>query len=177
MKKVILIIVCFIAASINVEAQGIKFGIKGGANFSDFDGKDVNSSTLTSYHFGAVLEINILPVLSLQPEAMFSSQGAKVEGSDDFKLDYISVPVLAKFYIIPDRFSIDVGPQFSFLVNDNLKETYETESFDFAGVGGIGLNITKNFFAQARYVIGLTDTTKDAEVKNKVIQLSVGYTF
>lgn len=177
MKKVILIIVCFIAASMNVGAQGIKFGVKGGANFSDFDGKDINSSTLTSYHFGALVEIKVFSKFAIQPEAMFSSQGAKVEGSDDFKLDYISVPVLAKFYLISDRLSLDVGPQFSFLVNDNLEETYKTESFDFAGVGGIGLNITKNFFAQARYVIGLTEMSKEAEVKNKVIQLSVGYTF
>ncbi|HLF53512.1 porin family protein [Flavobacterium sp.] len=177
MSKLIVLIVFLIAASTNVEAQAIKFGVKAGANFSDFEGNDINTSTLTSYHFGALVEIKVFSKFAIQPEAMFSSQGAKVEGSNDFKLDYINVPVLAKFYLISDRLSLDVGPQFGFLVDDNVAETFETESFDFAAVGGIGLNITKNLFAQARYVVGLTEMSKEAEVKNKVIQLSVGYTF
>lgn len=176
MRNLIVLSICFIALSMNMHAQILKFGLKGGANFSDLD-SDINSSTLTSYHFGAVAEIKVFQNFSLQPELMYSSQGAKVEGSDDFKLDYVTVPVMAKFYLISDRLSLEVGPQFAFLVNDNLEETYETESFDFAVAGGLGLNITKHFFTQARYVVGLTEMSRDADIKNKVIQLSLGYTF
>src|SRR5690606_20818809 len=107
------------------------------------------------------------------------SQGAKVDSDavDDINFNYVTVPVLAKFYLITDRLSVEAGPQFSFLIDDNVKDQFETESFDFAAVGGLGLNITDNIFAQARYVVGLTDASKDAEVKNRVIQVSLGYRF
>lgn len=58
-----------------------------------------------------------------------------------------------------------------------MPDQFESKSFDFAAVGGLGFNFTENIFAQARYVAGLTDTTKDAEIKNRVIQVSVGYRF
>ena len=51
------------------------------------------------------------------------------------------------------------------------------ETFDFGVAGGLGLNITKNFFIQGRYVLGLTEASKDAEVKNSVVQVSAGFTF
>jgi hypothetical protein len=108
---------------------------------------------------------------------LYSSQGAKSDAFDDIKYDYITVPVLAKFYLITDKLSLEAGPQFAFLVNDNVDATFETETFDLAAVGGLGFDFSKHVFAQAHYVVGLTDTTKDADVKNSVIQLSIGYTF
>ncbi|RZJ99833.1 MAG: PorT family protein, partial [Flavobacterium sp.] len=75
---------------------------------------------------------------------------------------------------------LEAGPQFSFLVNDSapsVVEQYETKSFDFAAVGGLAFDLTSNIFLQARYVAGLTDTSKDAKVTNQVIQLSVGLKF
>ena len=73
--------------------------------------------------------------------------------------------------------SLEAGPQFSFLLNDDVPNTFETKTFDFAAVGGLGYNLTQNIFVQARYVVGLTDTSKDASVTNKVIQLSAGLRF
>ena len=75
------------------------------------------------------------------------------------------------------KLSLEAGPQFSFLINEDVEEQFEAESFDFAAAVGLGYNITDNFFAQARYVMGLTEANKDAEVTNRVIQLSVGYRF
>lgn len=168
--------ILLVAGSTSMNAQGIDFGVKAGANFSNLDGDGIDGDNLTSFHAGAVLEVNLFENFSLQPEVLYSSQGTKLE-DEDIKLDYISVPVLAKFYLISDKLSIEAGPQFSFLVNDDVPEVFETKSFDFAAIGGLGLNITNNLFVQARYVVGLTDTTKEAEVTNKVIQLSVGWKF
>ena len=170
-------IMLVVIGSMTANAQGIRFGIKAGPNFSNVDAEDVSTESITNFHAGAFVELSLLPVFAIQPELLYSSQGAKVDGADDFKLDYVSVPVMAKFYILPDLLSIEAGPQFSFLINEDVEETFETKSFDFAVAGGIGFNITDKFIAQARYVVGLTDTTEDAEVTNKVIQLSVGYRF
>lgn len=176
MKKLFVMAILFVAGSTSMNAQGIDFGVKAGANFSKLDGDGIDGDNLTSFHVGALLELNIFENFSLQPEVMYSSQGTKIE-DEDIKLDYLSVPVLAKFYLISDKLSLEAGPQFSFLVNDDVPETFETKSFDFAAIGGLGFNVTNNIFVQARYVIGLTDTTKEAEVTNKVIQLSVGLKF
>lgn len=172
--------ILLIAGSSSMNAQGLDFGVKAGANFAKLDGDGIDGDNLTSFHVGALLEVNVFENFSVQPEVLYSSQGTKVEGVGDFKLDYISVPVLAKFYLISDRLSLEAGPQFSFLINDDapsVEDQFETKSFDFAAVGGLGFNFTDNIFVQARYVIGLTDTTEDAEVTNKVIQLSVGLKF
>jgi len=177
MRKQIFIAVVFIASIFNSNAQVVRFGIKAGPNFASFSGgvDGIDYSARTSFHAGVVAEIKVANI-GIQPELLYSSQGADVDGVGDFNLDYVSVPVLAKFYILTDKLSLDVGPQFSFLI-DEAEEAVENESFDFALAGGASLYLTKSFFAQARYTIGLTETSKDAEVKNAVFQLSVGYMF
>lgn len=180
MKKLFVTALLLIAGSASMNAQGIDFGIKAGANFSKLDGSDVSGDNLTSFHVGALVELNLLENLSIQPEIMYSSQGTKIE-DEEWKVDYISVPVLAKFYVLTDKLSLEAGPQFSFLINEDFPSSIgadvESESFDFGIVGGLGLNITNNIFAQARYVVGLTEASKEAEVTNQVIQLSVGLKF
>ena len=185
MKK-FLLAVALLAGTFASQAQGLNFGIKAGANFSNFQG-DLNSDGITSFHAGGVLELNIVPTFSVQAEGLFSSQGGKAKYEEDgvvgvardINLDYISVPVLAKFYILPNTLSLTVGPQFSFLVND-ADEVLDTKKFDLAASGGVELKIIAGLFAQARYNIGLTNVNGDevrGDVKNGVFQLSVGYFF
>lgn len=180
MKKLILIFAFFIIGQTHSNAQMLKFGVKAGANFASLEGDGVEGlDTYTSFHFGALLELKLFENFSVQPELLYSSQGAKVNSDafDDINFNYVTVPVLAKFYLISDKLSVEAGPQFSFLIDDNVSDQFKTESFDFAAVGGLGLNITNNIFAQARYVVGLTEASKEAEVKNRVIQVSLGYRF
>jgi hypothetical protein len=186
MKK-FLLAVALLAGTFASQAQGLNFGIKAGANFSNFQG-DVNSDGITSFHAGGVLELNIVPTFSVQAEGLFSSQGGKTAVYDnggitavarDINLDYISVPVLAKFYIIPNTLSLTAGPQFSFLVSD-ADAAWKSKSFDLAASGGVELKIIAGLFAQARYNIGITNVNDDevrGDVKNGVFQLSVGYFF
>ena len=181
MKKIIFLAVALVG-SFAMQAQGIDFGIKAGANFSNFSG-DINTDGITSFHAGAVVELNLMPTFSVQAEGLFSSQGATYKDTaldiaEDINLDYISVPIMAKFYILPDRLSVMAGPQFSFLV-DEAEEAFDTKSFDMAAAGGVELKIFAGIFAQARYTIGLNNVSDNDEIdiKNYVFQLSVGYTF
>lgn len=179
MKKLIYLLVAFTSIA-TMQAQGINFGVKAGANFSDFTG-DVDTESITSFHAGAVLELNLVPTFSIQAEGLFSSQGATykdtaTEIAKDINLDYISVPLMAKYYILPKKLSFMAGPQFSFLV-DEAEESYESNSFDMAAAGGVELKIIAGLFAQARYTIGLTDVSDSIEAKNAVFQLSLGYFF
>lgn len=176
MKKLFLVASFLYLGLATVNAQSLKFGAKIGANFSTLDGDGFNGDNLTSFHVGALAEINILENFSVQPELLYSSQGTKI-GSEDLKLDYVSVPVLAKFYLISDKLSLEAGPQFSFLISEDVPETFRTKTFDFAAAGGIGYNLTSFIFVQARYVVGLTDTSRDASVTSKMFQLSAGLRF
>ena len=177
MKKSIKFILAFVLLGQFSNAQSIKFGVKGGANFSNVSIQGVNSGNLTSYHFGAILEIKT-PFIGIQPEILYSSQGATVSGFSDVKLDYVAVPIVLKYYIT--KLSLEVGPQFSFLVNDNLVKTAgsaDVKKSDVGILGGVGLNLIGGLFTQARYVVGLTENSGAGLGKNNVFQLSVGYKF
>ncbi|RZJ31850.1 MAG: PorT family protein [Flavobacterium sp.] len=176
MKKLIFTAIALFAFAITANAQVFKIGIKAGPNFANLTGGEIQTKSRTSFHVGGAAEVGLTKKFSIAPELLYSSQGADVDGPGDFNLDYVAVPVLARIYLVEDKFSIDLGPQFSFLVKD-ADQALNDEKFDFAVAGGLTLNVTKSLFAQARYVAGLTEASKDAEVKNSVVQFSVGYNF
>ncbi len=166
-------------------AQGLNFGIKGGANFSNFSGsvEEFNQESITSYHAGAFVELGLSSRFSIQPELLYSTVGANLTfdgATEDFKneLGYISIPVLARIYILPNRLSLDFGPQVSFLMSESQNvNVNESNTFDFALAGGVTLNLIGPLFIQGRYNLGLTDVKPDAQVTNRVVQLSAGLRF
>lgn len=178
MRKAI-VLLAILASIAGLNAQTLKFGLKAGANFANLEGNTIEGSTYTSFHFGALMEVKVFENLSLQPELVYSSQGTKINEAafTDINYNYINVPVLAKFYLTKNKLSLEAGPQFSFLINENVPDQFEGETFDFGLAGGLGYNITNHFLLQARYVAGLTEANKNAEVKNRTIQLSLGYRF
>ena len=184
MKKFIFVAIFTWTVSWTASAQLIQFGIKGGANFSNLNGEAIEGvgfNNITNYHFGALLEISLFENLSIQPELLYITQGAEMEqiGAQlKNELGYIALPVLAKFYLTKNTFSIEVGPQISFLVSErNQFDNKDSNTFDFALAGGLGYKLTKNIFAQARYTMGLTEVKKDAAIKNSVLQFSVRLMF
>lgn len=166
------------------KAQDINFGIKVGANFSNLNGADIDLDGRSSLHAGVVLELELMDKFALQPELIYSTQGAEIPDLAELKLDYLSLPILAKYYLVKG-FSIEAGPQFSFLVNDATEslqdgvavDDFEGESFDLGGVIGLGFKTPVGIFAQARYVIGLTAVEENPDIKNGVFQISLGYNF
>ena len=161
-------------------AQTVKFGIKAGSNYANLSGSDIQTDAITSYHAGIVADISLLNKLSVQPELLYSTQGSSYENViDEYKneLGYLSLPVMLKIHW-SDSFSLELGPQASFLLSKkdefNLND-YNT--FDFSANAGVGLKITETLFAQARYSLGLTEISKNADAKNSVVQVSIGIMF
>ncbi len=124
-------------------------------------------------------------------EALYSGQGFKTNldlgsGKVEYQLDYINVPVLAKFYIV-EGLSIEAGPQFSFKVNEEVDadpngdggdfDRDSAETFDFGVAGGLTFQTSMGLFATARYTQGITDVVKDQDIKNSVFQIGIGYKF
>ena len=184
MKKYFFLLVLCLSTSSFVNAQFLKFGVKAGVNFANFNGGSVQGfdfSTLTSYHGGLVLEAKLFENFSLQSELLYSTQGAELRGLGTQvknELGYLAVPVLAKFYLTKDGLSLEMGPQASLLVSQrNSFSLGDTQTFDFALAGGLSYKITKEVFVSGRYLAGLTEPKREADIKNTVVQFSVGYLF
>jgi len=182
-KLWVAIIAVGIAGAVN--AQDVKLGVKLGMNVSSIRESKVNSlDPKTGFVFGVTSEFSLTEKLSLQPELLFSQQGAR-ESKDDFTLDlnYIVLPIMVKYYVV-DGFSLEAGPQFSFLVKDEILDGSQTadvtaESFDLMANLGLGYQFKNGVFFQTRYNLGLIDTniSENLNVKNGVFQMSLGYQF
>lgn len=202
MKKLLLTLTAIVALSVAASAQ-LSIGIKGGLNLAKVTGDDADGTDgRTSFHLGAYLTFDVSDKFAIQPELLYNSIGAKSESSyfdDDlgditaeetYKLNYISVPVMFLYKITP-QVNIQAGPQFNFLAS--AKDKYEI-SYDggsasgdedikdqFKGLDlgfnvGLGANFGK-LNASARYCLGLSNIAdaEDADLKNAVIQVSLGY--
>lgn len=192
MKKIILTTIAILAFSF-MNAQETRFGIKGGLNLTTFAGGNYNDAkSLVGFQVGGFAEIKIIERLAIQPEVLFSTQGAKFDGGFDgdfdAKLNYINIPVLAKFYITK-QFTVEAGPQIGFLVSakqdgDDAKDFYKSTDFGFNF--GAGYNFTDNLSVGLRYTVGLSNigdyNAEDLDEyydspKNSVLALSLAYKF
>jgi hypothetical protein len=196
MKHFFFVTVITLLSIVFVNAQNAQFGVKAGVNFGSINGDDTDEFEMrTSFHVGVVSEILFSEKFSIQPELLYSSQGAKMseEGFDlVIKLNYINLPVMAKFYVI-EGLSLEVGPQFGFLLSAKAKSEFDGESeeedikdglndFDFGINFGAGYKLENGLSFAARYIYGFsnladTETEDDVKVNNGVIQLSVGFNF
>jgi hypothetical protein len=207
MKKFlsILTVAGLVATTINVSAQKsehkIKLGAKAGLNISNlkFSGTDAPSTkTLTGLVLGGYAGIPISGGLSFQPELLYGQYGGKLESSStsgttttsvtvDFKLNYISLPVLAKYSFSESGFSLVAGPQIGMLLSAKVlgvdfKKYFK--STDLSGVFGAEYELKNGLSFAARYQLGLGNigTTEltgsgDGKVKNSAVQVTVGYAF
>jgi len=189
-------------------AQKAQFGIKGGLNSSNFSGdtQGVDFKPRVGFNVGAFAAIKLSEKITLQPEILFSTQGAKAENVNadvnganytadiKFNLSYINVPVMFKYYVA-DKFNLEAGPQIGFLTSaetstklDGYSQTVDQdakdyfESVDFGFNLGAGYDFTKNVSAGVRYNLGLSNILKtepgdSSKSENSVFSLSVGYIF
>ena len=180
MKKNIFLTIALLFLVANTQAQLLQIGAKAGLNYANFSGTTIQTDAITGYHGGLIAEIKLLDKFAIQPELLYTTQGATYNTAlGDFKneLGYIAIPVLAKIYL-SKSFSLELGPQASFLLSEkNDFDVNDANTFEFAVDAGLSFKITKNIFIQGRYVLGLTEVTSNAEAKNSVIQFSAGLMF
>ncbi len=161
-------------------SQSVKFGIKAGLNYANVIGSEIKTNAITNFHGGFVAEIKIVDGFAFQPELLYSTEGATYKTAlEDIKneLGYITIPVMLKINV-SDNITLELGPQAGFLVSERKKfDAYQSNTFDFAVNAGLGLKITDNLFAQARYGLGLTEAKVDSKIKNSVFQVSLGLLF
>lgn len=197
MKKSFLTLLGLVSVSTTAVAQQeVKFGPKAGVNIANLSGVD-NTEMKIGFHVGFVAEIKFNEKFSVQPEVLYSAQGAKSSsGQNEVKWnnDYINVPIMAKYYIV-EGFSAELGPYVGFLMKSEAKgdnASVDTKdlykSIDFGLGVGLAYDMPMGFFVGARLNVGLSKVNEDLsagnltvetdDVKNMpVIQVGVGYKF
>jgi Outer membrane protein beta-barrel domain len=188
MKKVFFISLLAIGFSAN--AQHFSVGLKGGANISNFTGggsaEDVKKKALVGFYAGAYLNFWIGKNLSIQPEALISTQGVKLESegeTEKYKLTYVNVPVMIK-YKTDGGFYIEAGPQVGFKLGESVPDQTVgdfAKNLDLSVGAGLGFQSAGGFGIGARYMAGISkvgdfEDTDGPNFKNSVIQIGISYT-
>ena len=188
MKKIILCVVAIFAFGY-ANAQKAQFGIKAGVNFATLTGDVGDASSIVGFNVGGFAEIKVSEKFSVQPELLYSTQGATLESEGqkvDFNLSYLNIPVMAKYYVAP-KFNLEIGPQIGFLtsakgkamgISADMKDLFK--STDFGLNFGAGYDFTNKFSAGIRYNLGLSNIAEDSgdeSAQNSVVSLSLGYKF
>lgn len=189
MKKVIFALVAVAMFSLTSQAQ-VKFGVKAGMNLSRFT-EDLETMK-PGFHAGVYAQINVAPMFSIQPEVLYSMQGATEKETNTTLGQIITakgvvtshniiVPLMLQFTPIRPL-TIEAGPQFGFnlgmslysevtmsgIIDDSFEESVDFESedykmFDFGLAAGLKYNVNSNINVYARYVFGLTPVFTYAE--------------
>ena len=189
MKTKLLTLVLSVMIFSAAHSQGFHLGIKGGANMNKLTGKSFNDEFSYGYHLGAFAEIGLGNKFSVQPEVLFNqftqdtaskfSQVYKLDNLSKVKLNYLSIPILLN-YRASNFFSIQVGPQFGILMDQNAKLVQNgKDAFkkgDFSMLGGVQLKFS-SIRIYGRYAVGLSnlnDIDNQDKWKSQSFQVGVG---
>ncbi|MCK7591196.1 PorT family protein [Subsaxibacter sp. CAU 1640] len=183
--KYIFLSIAFLS-SIFIFGQNQHNIIKAGINFANISSESRSFTTRISFHAGFGIENEFSEQFSLAPEVLFSSQGAKAKNgsSREFRLNYINLPIMFRFY--PSKgFFLEAGPQGGILVSarqssdgnyDSNVENIKGQDYGFNL--GLGFKSESVIGINARYYFGLRDINDyeyGEKLKNGVLQISLSF--
>ena len=186
MKKVFL---AFSAIAIAVVVQA-QIGVKGGVNLSSWRGDDAEGTKAKVGFYGGVFyNFKIQKSWSMQPELVFSAEGAQSETNSDFKFkwntNFLNFTPLLR-YNTSSGFFIGTAPQLGFLLtakrtggnNDvDVKDSFKGINFSWAVAAGY--EFKNGFGFNARYNFGLSNISdiSGKNTKTGVFQFGLRYAF
>lgn len=204
----------------------ITFGVKAGFNATTISRNDEKDNYYDNdqkmkagFNAGVFVNIPVAEKFSVQPELLFSQLGSKsearyrnsegnqtvtVEANDKINLNYLALPVMVQYNILPQLY-VEAGPEFGFLLGGKSKgdvtitersgnfTSYQSEKYSDkinmdrfnrfnVGIGvGAGYYFTPQFGVTARFTAGLTNIMKDNfdafKARNNAFQVGVAYKF
>jgi hypothetical protein len=164
-STVVLMFIC----SFTLSAQEITPGFKAGINFANLN-STASTDMTTGFYIGFLADIELSSKFHLQPEVLYSREGAS-----GILLDYIKVPVMAKYYL-SDELALHAGPYISVITGP----TRDFQRYDAGAAAGLSYEFPFGLYTDARYNFGVLDILNvqgaDA-VRNSVIQVGIGYKF
>lgn len=188
MKKIILMAALMLSSVATFAQRAVgswTIQPKIGLNIASLTNND-GSDPRIGFVGGAEFEYQAADIVGISAGALYSMQGCKVDGNGSTyttKLDYINIPILANIYVV-DNLAVKFGIQPGFNVNSKAKYTRgdasaedgieNMKTVDFTIPIGLSYEFS-NIVIDARYNFGLTKVSSDADCKNSVFQITVGY--
>jgi hypothetical protein len=168
------------------------FGIKAGINLSSLYVNDVKDQNVKGGLVGGFYaKLPIAPGLSLQPELLYLSKGAKVtydnllmgQGEYQFNLNYIELP-LTLIVNVTKNFNINAGGYAAYLTSASIKNVKDgnmvgvtnltADNFnrlDYGLVGGVGIDVDNLGFG-LRYNYGLKEVGQSGNLSGDLTKNS-----
>ena len=186
MKKLLFVSILSLSAMLS-QAQHTDWGVKGGFNFANLSyANSTNPDLRFSGYLGVLAHVHLTRQFAIQPELLFSGQGAKetISGTDyTLALNYINLPVLGQI-MVGNGWRFETGPQLGVRASAKVKsggnssdvgDGYKT--FDFSWVFGAGYLTRSGFGVDARYNYGISNINDESSegVHNRVFALGVFY--
>jgi len=168
-------------------------GIKGGANIIKMSGVSFKDQFKYGYHIGGFAEIGLGDKFHVQPEVLFNQVSTTVDSNykhvyqnvfnssqSTVKLSYLSIPILLNYKLIGNFLSLQAGPQFGILIDQdktllqNGGQAFKKGDFSLLAGAQIKLSAIR---ISGRYVIGLNninDIDDQDKWKSQGFQVSLG---
>ena len=167
--------------SSHVRAQNVDFGLTAGFQFAFWGANDIyNSLGRLGFVAGGHASVFINNRFVVKPALLFSQKGtwfANVDGQNDgdtyaLTSDYVSIPILAKWYITKGLHA-QAGPQLSYLltskskqggeVQADLKERGYVKPIDVGIVFGLGYEFRSTFTIGMNFDVSFIDLIDNRE--------------
>jgi hypothetical protein len=193
-----LIVAVFVMCFSMANAQSpMAFGLRGGVNFQNLNGKNESGGNLDNklkvgVNVGVTADFPVAaPDYFVQTGLLFSSKGAKVElanVSNKVNLNYLEIPItfLYKPTVGEGRLLLGVGPYLGFAISGkddfgDIDFDDEFKRFDAGGNLLFGYMFTDHISAQLNAQLGLANIGQnlqgDGTIKNTGFGVSLGYQF
>lgn len=186
MKKLLLLGAAALLSLGTINAQGWAWGPKVGATFATANGIP-DAKVLPGVSAGLFFESVACNWFVIESDLLFSMQGFKVKNDStdaSVRLNYISMPVLGKYYVI-DGLNLQMGASFDYLIHTGA--TINKEDVDMGGdfnrfniqlLAGLAYDFDFGMILEGRYSYGLTPLTPEAsDVYSGMLQVAVGWRF
>lgn len=207
MKKVITLVVLIAAVSLTAQAQGLKFGVKGGLNISkmSFSKDVVSSDNKTGFFVGPSLKLSLPAGFSADIAALYDERSTDVSGSkttavegdiitstsgtETIKQKSLQIPLNLRYNIGLSSMAglyLAAGPQFGFPVADKVLKTefgdYRLKDASLSINFGAGLYLMGHLEVGFTYNLaagksGEFKDWNDVDTHNNAWQISAAYYF
>lgn len=190
MKRIITLVVLVAAMTMTVQAQRVKFGVKGGLNITKmtFSESVYGSDNQTGFYIGPTVKVSLPLGFSVDIAALYDQRRAEVDvlntkeapandegvktvssslDTYEIKQKSIQIPVNARYNIGLSSLAgiyLAVGPQFGFNVGDKKFGDYTLESSNLSFNFGAGVYLLKHLEVGFTYNLA---AGKSGEFKNQ----------
>lgn len=186
------------AAPAAAQDMPMRFGVIGGVNFSNVSGDFVEDSEMrTGFDVGVLAQVPLGMVLTFQPEIHYSQKGFEAEQTVlgtvfevETTLTYLDIPLLLRMGMpLAEGLDVDllVGPYIGVGLScegsvdgEDAEDCDEDPATDFGVMAGAGFSWAMgagDLMIDGRYQWGFSEIFEEVDMKNRNIQVLVGYAF